>query len=87
MKMRKYRAQESPEIGDVFQLCDGPYGSAIITEMHEDHVICERIHASTGLLGQIQIGVERVKVSDESMREKMIFTTGPSGRIDNRLRD
>jgi hypothetical protein len=86
MLTRQYRTDEEPRIGDVVELFKGAYGDATITEVKGGYVVCERVHAGASLLGQIQIGVERVTVTAETCRGLPVYVTGPSGGIDNRHR-
>ncbi len=83
---RKYSSDETPALGDVVQLCGGPFGSSVVTRIKGEWAMCERVHASVGATGQIQFGVERVEVTVNRLREMPVFVTGPSGRIDNRVR-
>jgi hypothetical protein len=86
MLTRQYRTDETPALGDVVQICGGPYGSSVVTQIKGEWAVCERVHASVGASGQIQIGVERVEVTTNKLREMPVFVTGPSGEIDNRVR-
>lgn len=87
MQTRQYRQDENPEIGDVVEFFKGAYGDATITKIQDNgDVVCERVHASTSLLGQIQIGVERITVTAKTCRGLPVYVTGASGKIDNRRR-
>ena len=87
MLTRQYRNGEDPKVGDVVELFKGAYGDATITKILDNgDAVCERVHASTSLLGQIQIGVERVTVTAETCRGLPVYVTGPSGGIDNHHR-
>ena len=83
---RQYNGDETPKLGDVIQLCGGPFGSSVVTKIDDEWAVCERVHASTGASGQIQIGVERIEISVDKLHGMPVFVTGPSGRIDNRVR-
>ena len=83
---RQYAGDEIPKLGDVVQICGGPFGSSVVTKIGDEWAVCERLHASVGATGQIQIGVERVEVTVESLREMPVFVTGQAGQIDNRVR-
>lgn len=85
-QMRQYAGDEMPRLGDVVQLCGGPFGSAVVTKVFDGEAVVERVHASVGATGQIGIGVERVGLTVDSLRECPVFVTGPSGRVDNRVR-
>jgi hypothetical protein len=85
MLTREYRDGEEVRLGDVVQLFEGAYGAAVVTKVG-DEVVCERVHASASLLGQIEIGVERVTFSAERARELPVFVRGPGGEADNRHR-
>ena len=87
MLMRQYEDGEEPRVGDVVELFKGAYGDATITRIEDNgDAVCERVHASASLLGQIQIGVERVTVTAETCRGLPVYVTGASGEIDNRHR-
>lgn len=83
---RQYEDDETVKLGDVVRMFEGAYGTAVVTSIGNGVVVCERVHAGVGLGGQIQIGIERVTLSKERMRELSVFVTGPSGGIDNRHR-
>lgn len=87
MLTRQYRSDEEPKVGDVVELFKGAYGDATITKIEKNgDAVCERVHASASLLGQIQIGVERVTVTAATCRGLPVYVTGESGEIDNRHR-
>lgn len=88
MQTRQYRDDETPRMGDVVELFKGAYGDATITKIEDGgDAVCERVHASASLLGQIQIGIERVTVTASTCRGLPVYVTGESGEIDNRHRD
>lgn len=88
---RSYRADESPRVGDVVQLCRGPYGSGVVTAISDGRAICERVHARCSVTtpacarGHMQVEIERVELPVERLRTLPVYVTGPSGRIDNRV--
>lgn len=90
--VRHYRSEESPEIGDIIELFEGAFGAAVITRIDPEfnQITLDRVHASAerfGYQGQLQIGVERVVVSRERLRESLkVFVTGASQAKDNRYK-
>ena len=88
MGTRSYRSDEEPKVGDVVRICGGPFGSAVVTKIGDDgYAVCERVHASVGATGQIQIGIERVSVLAARLaQESPVYVTGERGEIDNRIR-
>jgi hypothetical protein len=85
MLTRERRDGEDVRLGDVVQLFEGAFGAAVVTKVGRE-VVCERVHAAASLLGQIEIGVERLELSPERARGLPVFVRGPSGEADNRHR-
>ena len=81
--IRQYEDNETPTIGDVVQLFEGAYGTAIVTEVHTNDVVCGRVHAFVGPSG-IQIGVERITISKYRAHRLAVFVIDESDKIDNR---
>jgi hypothetical protein len=83
MSTRNYESDENPEVGDVVQLFDDAFGTAIVTVISKETATLERTHMSVHDW-QVQIGIERLDVSLERLRTLPVYISGKSGRIDNR---
>jgi hypothetical protein len=86
MIKREYAQDENPTVGDVVEIFEGAYGAAIVTSKDSSgSLVLERTHCSVGF-AQVEIGVERLTVSMERVRQMPVYVTGRSGNIDNRAR-
>jgi hypothetical protein len=85
---RKLKAEESPKVGDVFVIFDGPFGTAIVTHVHKDgSVDAERpMMKITGAVPDPVISVERLHHISAANIRKYEFYSYRDG-IDNRWYD
>ena len=71
-KIRPYRIDEQPQIGDVIRLFEEDFGDGIITKIDNDQVLIERIYG-TVKFGAIQIGVTRLYHSLEIVKQLKVY--------------
>lgn len=84
-KTRHYEDDETPEIGDVVELFDGPFSTGFVVELPRDpngEAIVTRIHASMSN-GDFQIEIEQRRLTLADLRKLPVFLNGQF-RIDNR---
>ena len=93
MYTRKYKEDETPQVGDLVTLGGGPFSTCVIVRCREELYDLERVHASTltinegDLNGDIVIQIERYSIEVAGAKEKMsVFVTGLSENICNRNR-
>lgn len=85
---RKLREGESPKVGDVFEMFDGSFSTAIVTYVHADgSVDAERpMMKITGIVPDPAISVERLsRISAENIRQYTFHTY--RDEIENRWYD
>lgn len=85
---RKLRDGENPQVGDVFEMFDGAFSTAIVTYVHADgSVNAERpMMKITGVVPNPVISVERIsRISSENIRQYTFHTY--RDEIDNRWYD
>lgn len=75
--MRKLRDGENPQVGDVFEMFDGAFSTAIVTYVHADgSVDAERpMMQITGIVPHPVISVERLlRISAQNIRQYTFHT-------------
>lgn len=85
---RKLKPEETPKVGDVFEMFDGAFSTAIVTYVHADgSVSAERpMMKITGIVPNPVISVERLlRISAESIRGYTFYTY--RDEIENRWYD
>lgn len=95
--LERLRKDEAPEVGDVFQMFEGAYGTAIVTKVvHAGVFHIERVMMScTGATGTPATSYERMQLSYEDIRKFKFYRrviAGETGSItipinDNRWYD
>lgn len=94
-RTRERRPGETPRIGDVVQIFDGAFGTAILTAHRYDGYVTywtvERPHVSCSSTGETRpaaqfcMMAERFELSTERVCALPVYVTGASGNVDNRL--
>lgn len=79
---RVRRGDEPVSVGDVVEVFDGPYGAAIVSRVDGEWTELERAHCHVSVVpadrtrGQLQIGIERIRVETRRAAEMPVWYDG-----------